>query len=112
MARFCLAVNCGEIVDGQRNAYCPAHTVHANWVGSKSSASGWAWSRIRQRVLRRDGNRCVLCGRAASEVDHIVPGSAGGSDDLRNLQSLCKPCHQQKTLAEAARGRAKRRKDK
>ena len=31
------------------------------------------------------------------EVDHITPVSMGGSDDVGNLQLLCKECHQEKT---------------
>ena len=30
-------------------------------------------------------------------VDHIVPRSRGGTDDLPNLQSLCARCHSKKT---------------
>ena len=37
---------------------------------------------------------------AASEVDHILPRSRGGTDAWHNLQALCKPCHSKKTLAE------------
>ena len=33
----------------------------------------------------------------ATEVDHVIPRSAGGSDDVQNLQSLCKPCHSRHT---------------
>jgi 5-methylcytosine-specific restriction endonuclease McrA len=38
-------------------------------------------------------------------ADHIVPSAEGGTDDLDNLQTLCVPCHNTKTLQEAARGR-------
>ena len=31
------------------------------------------------------------------EVDHITPVSLGGSDDIGNLQLLCKECHKEKT---------------
>ena len=31
------------------------------------------------------------------EVDHITPVSMGGSDDMGNLQLLCKECHHEKT---------------
>lgn len=50
---------------------------------------------------------CVHCeqrGRvsAAAEVDHVVPLSEGGADDDSNLQSLCVPCHKEKTAREQA----------
>ena len=34
--------------------------------------------------------------RAAWEIDHRVPLSKGGSDNLRNLQPMCIPCNRAK----------------
>lgn len=53
---------------------------------------------IRKLVLRRDRYRCVFCGKdGLLEVDHIIPWSAGGSDDLDNLRTLCKSCNQDRS---------------
>ena len=55
---------------------------------------------MRYRVLAKSGARCVACGvsslERAIEVDHIVPRSKGGSDELSNLQALCYKCNSQK----------------
>ena len=59
-------------------------------------------SGVRWDVLQRDGHRCKACGRSPQhhnvtlEVDHIVPVSAGGSDDPSNLQALCFQCNRGK----------------
>ena len=58
--------------------------------------------RIRESVLRRDRYLCVAClaaGRPtpATQVDHVIPLSAGGTDAMDNLQSLCDACHEAKT---------------
>jgi 5-methylcytosine-specific restriction protein A len=37
----------------------------------------------------------------ASQVDHIKPLFKGGTDAPANLQSLCVPCHEAKTRADA-----------
>ena len=37
---------------------------------------------------------------AGSEVDHILSKAKGGTDDLNNLQLLCKECHKKKTQEE------------
>lgn len=57
-----------------------------------------AWSAVRRQVLERDGHVCQIggpkCLGAATEVDHIVPFSAGGSKyDVGNLRAACKPCN-------------------
>lgn len=44
--------------------------------------------------------KCVRCGRKFTknqiDVDHIIPQSLGGSDDLGNLQCLCVHCNRSK----------------
>jgi len=48
-------------------------------------------------VLKRDGYRCrqcgVVCRRGEADVHHLIPRSAGGSDDPSNLVTLCDGCH-------------------
>ena len=62
---------------------------------------GRKWQRIRERQLRLHPlcARCVENGfvTVATEVDHIVPLYKGGTDAWANLQSLCDPCHKDKT---------------
>ncbi|MGO4695466.1 HNH endonuclease [Paenibacillus sp. 2TAB26] len=52
---------------------------------------------VRAAVLIRDKSTCQLCGRKAPkvimEVDHIIPVSRGGTNNMNNLQSLCKLCN-------------------
>jgi hypothetical protein len=50
-------------------------------------------------VICRDGNRCKECGERPmnTEVDHVIPWSANGSDDSTNLRVLCRRCNQQRS---------------
>ena len=53
---------------------------------------------LRYNVMKRDGFRCVLCGRDASDgvklhVDHIVPIAKGGKTIKSNLRTLCEDCN-------------------
>ena len=58
-------------------------------------------SQSRKNIIRRDGYRCVQCGRDVLdielEVDHIVPVQDGGTDRRGNLQTLCVQCRYIKT---------------
>lgn len=62
------------------------------------------WRKLRQRVLN-DQPLCEHCLKenritSATEVDHIIPLRHGGTNDISNLQALCKPCHSRKTARE------------
>jgi len=106
---------CG-VATVNRNYYCDAHqSLVFGWVktqaGRTTKQRGYAgnWPRLVAQVKRRD-KVCVICNlngfcSPAQEVDHIKPKSRGGTDDLVNLQGLCRPCHKAKTQREARQGR-------
>lgn len=52
-------------------------------------------SRTRQEVHRRDGYRCVYCGRTDKPIElaHYISRSQGGLGVPQNLISLCIDCH-------------------
>lgn len=64
---------------------------------------GWGYQRginygfanSRAHALDRDNYTCQICGAKNTrlEVHHIKYRSQGGSDDLDNLITLCKDCH-------------------
>lgn len=56
---------------------------------------------LRHAILKRDRRRCLICGskggKEGLEVDHSRALMNGGSNEARNLASLCIPCHVEKT---------------
>jgi len=55
-------------------------------------------TKLRFQVFQRDGFRCKCCGKIAGDgvelqVDHIQPVAKGGTNDLQNLQTLCRECN-------------------
>lgn len=69
--------------------------------GSRSSSNdGQMMPKLRARIMERDNFRCKRCGNdsttVALEVDHIIPRAKGGTNDERNLQTLCWSCNRGK----------------
>lgn len=57
---------------------------------------------MRHEVFKRDDYKCVECGASKDDgatlhVDHKVPVSKGGTDELDNLQTLCSDCNLNKS---------------
>jgi 5-methylcytosine-specific restriction endonuclease McrA len=52
---------------------------------------------LRQRVIERDGLRCVYCDEDLSDaeihMDHVIPESQGGETTYNNLQVTCRKCN-------------------
>lgn len=53
------------------------------------------YHRLFVTIGRRDGFSCASCGNTANDlqIDHVMPVSKGGSNDLDNLQLLCRTCN-------------------
>ena len=54
-------------------------------------------SSLRKLIFERDLYRCINCGTHKSlSVDHIIPVSKGGGNEIKNLQTLCTTCNSSK----------------
>ena len=99
----CSYPGCGMLTT---NRYCHKHkkdnSNYRHTLSSTQRGYGAAWRKLREHVFRRDSKLCQNClkeGRIteATVVDHIKPKAIGGTDDMDNLQSLCRKCHDHKT---------------
>lgn len=45
----------------------------------------------------REEEDCFYCGNTGGAIDHLVPRSKGGSDDISNLVPCCKSCNSSKS---------------
>jgi 5-methylcytosine-specific restriction protein A len=98
--------HCKRLITGNRCVCRPA------WHGSTSPPSTRRWRKLRSQKL--DANpRCEWpdCGRPAVTVDHIktLAEDLEGRYVWDNLQSLCQPHHDEKTAADALRGKVRPR---
>lgn len=102
--------------------YCPDHQEQAakrekdrktafDRTRPSASIRGYTsdfWRKRRAEVFKRDP-WCMSCTTSRStHADHKVPRARGGTDDLDNLQGLCRSCHSRKTAREDS-GFTKRR---
>ncbi len=101
----CRHPGCPKLTDGM---YCEGHAkLHASDRAS-ASVRGYdsRWEKARKRFLKAHPLcvRCMEQGRVvrANVVDHIIPhrGDAKLFWDEANWQSLCKSCHDHKTMTE------------
>jgi hypothetical protein len=60
----------------------------------------------KKEFLEEHKNQCSVCNLSTDklEIDHIIPLACGGSNNLFNLQPLCKDCHKKKTSEEKELG--------
>ena len=80
----------------------PRVMIISTQVGSPAAVRrivGRELTRIRERIMARDGAACRQCGMMAGrlEVDHVHPLALGGSESDENRQLLCVACHKLKS---------------
>lgn len=87
-----------ELCDQKITAFKEARKL--NPFAHRAQAEGNISGSVRYEVLKRAHHRCELCGISADDaplqVDHIIPRSRKGDDELGNFQALCATCNQNK----------------
>lgn len=103
-------VTCGKRTVGN---YCTAHAEQARKRWDTAFYNDPEYKRARLLAMRRDRFRCLRCGRGKPdgvklEADHVIPLRDGGTHDVKNLATLCRDCHRQKTAAQRRARRDRR----
>lgn len=107
---------CGALLTGRRRKWA---TDQCSTAAYREFAIVAGYSHyVRTAVFERDKGVCAACGVLAStsrwgndwDADHIVPvHQGGGGCGLDNYQTLCKPCHKEKTGRNAKKRAASRK---
>lgn len=72
--------------------------VIAEIIRRERAAIYYHHDRIFMKIGRRDGFSCSLCGADKDlTIDHIIPVSRGGNNNIDNLQILCRSCNSKKS---------------
>ena len=90
-----LCRNCDNPVARKRRHYCSEECME-----EFNRNNSWFW--VRKDILRRDRYKCSICRKRFRKkdlhVDHIIPVNLGGQlFDKKNLRTLCRECHKEKT---------------
>jgi len=92
---WCGSSVCREIIDDK--------VKHNNYKRKEKKINNGTWrlgldKDHRISILSRDNYKCARCYRVSEDfgvmqVHHIVPVSEGGTDENKNLITLCSMCH-------------------
>lgn len=90
----CICDRCASIVS---SAYESWHGGAGSVFGASASTSSNISGKKRWFVFKSDGYKCVKCGSDSDlTIDHVLPVSKGGSNNISNLQTLCRSCNSSK----------------
>ena len=53
--------------------------------------------KLRSFIFSRSNGKCVYCGAKATEIDHVIPRSNGGTNSTYNLVATCRSCNEKKS---------------
>jgi len=101
-ARDLIVAETGDVVEAHRRIDRWVSSDRARLRDDRRAAAGLPLAlprgalrgALRRAVLTRDGYCCVRCtAQRQLTIHHLHPVSAGGSDALANLTTLCLECH-------------------
>ena len=82
---------------GRENRFLKLEQLH-KYRAKKVINGGQHTKESWEHLLQRFNHTCLACGTTKRiEKDHIVPVSGGGSNDITNLQPLCRSCNASKS---------------
>lgn len=77
--------------------YAHVHTRRARLRNAEGSFTAAEWEELKTHYA----HRCLCCGLREPEikltVDHVIPISRGGSNEISNIQPLCLTCNLSKS---------------
>lgn len=92
-----------EVVEKRSNTLISNGTFagenHNRWKGGDRKYRGAHWYRAQEERRKFDGYKCQDCGKHQAsqnrklDVHHIIDFKDGGGNDLSNLITLCRSCH-------------------
>ena len=103
MEKYC--PNCGNVYNDLKAKFCTNCATKLEIRYGRQPIP----RKLRHEVFKRDGFCCRECGASKDEtsleIDHILPVAKGGTNDIDNLQTLCRECNRMKHTDEWVGGK-------
>ena len=68
-----------------------------NLIGTAYQQGPLYNTNLKEFIFSKTNGRCSYCGAKATEIDHIIPRSNGGTDSTYNLTPACRSCNEKKS---------------
>lgn len=86
-----------ERVRAQRRAWAKTKKGVLAYQAARNKRRGAAYTpEALEWIASLNDPLCIYCGRFATEIDHLVPISRGGTGELSNLAPACRRCNARK----------------
>ena len=72
-------------------------TANNNLVGVAYQQGPLYQNKLRSFIFNRSNGKCVYCGAKATDIDHVIPRSSGGTNSVYNLVASCRACNEKKS---------------
>ena len=72
-------------------------TANNNLIGTDYQQGPLYQTKLRSYLFKKYNGQCVYCGAKATEIDHVVPKSSGGTNSTYNLVASCRSCNEKKS---------------
>lgn len=90
----CGSVNAKTGCSWKRKMFLKTHYKDGTIRRSKKTHRKWGSSSQHLLPLIKDNDKCGDCGGTSNlTVEHIIPQSIGGQDNIENLRVLCMGCN-------------------
>ncbi len=102
LPHVCTMPGCPVLVYGQSRCAEHQKAHEERWGEQRKVGYGREWRKRRTEYIEAHPFCAdpfhTGCTAFATDVDHILSRTRGGSEDESNLQSLCGACHRRKTV--------------
>ena len=90
-------INIGKVMIENVSFDVAQMSSNTKLVGTAYQQGPLYQQKLRSFIFSRSNGKCVYCGAKATEIDHIIARSNGGTNSTYNLVASCRACNEKKS---------------